>query len=294
MLGITPGEYASTVRWRRLAASLETGCPVAVAIYGAGYGSISRAYAKARQVLGMTPAAWRAGGAGIAVGFAVVEQADEHVLVAVTEEGVCAIELGNDPAALVARLRRHLPAAVLEELADDGSARVADAARRAELPPQAYELQPEARDIAFCARLRKSLGGTSIAGLPKSRVARPRERTGEAVRLDRTGSRPRGRRVTPTALTGGQAGPIPHRLASVATQELTVNSGAENPGSPRGLELQAIMTGKDRPQGHDAVDRREEFVDETLKASVPASDPPCWTLGRTPYAPLVKPGGPAR
>jgi AraC family transcriptional regulator, regulatory protein of adaptative response / methylated-DNA-[protein]-cysteine methyltransferase len=74
MLGTTPGEYFKAVRWRRLAQSLTSGRPVTKAIYGAGYGSISRAYESVRKVLGMTPAARRAGGAGIHVRFTVVER----------------------------------------------------------------------------------------------------------------------------------------------------------------------------------------------------------------------------
>ena len=116
VLGTTPGEYFKAVRWRRLAQSLASGRPVTEAIYGAGYGSISRAYENARKVLGMTPAARRAGGAGIRVRFTVVEQGIRQVLVAATDEGVCAIEFGDDPAELEARLRRHLPAAVIERL----------------------------------------------------------------------------------------------------------------------------------------------------------------------------------
>ena len=41
VIGATPGEYAQAVRWRRLVESLDAGRPVAEAIYGAGYGSIS-------------------------------------------------------------------------------------------------------------------------------------------------------------------------------------------------------------------------------------------------------------
>jgi AraC family transcriptional regulator of adaptative response/methylated-DNA-[protein]-cysteine methyltransferase len=166
MLGVTPGEYASAVRWQRLAASLEAGRPVADAIYGSGYGSISRAYAKARQVLGMTPAARRAGGVGLEVRFAVVERGAGHVLVAATGEDVCVIELGGDPAALVARLRRHLPAAVIKRHAADATAALTDAVRRAELPPRALELQPEARDLAFRARVRKASRGCLDVRVP--------------------------------------------------------------------------------------------------------------------------------
>ena len=51
VVGTTPGEYFKA-----------SGRPVTEAIYGAGYGSISRAYENARKVLGMTPAARWAGG----------------------------------------------------------------------------------------------------------------------------------------------------------------------------------------------------------------------------------------
>ena len=165
VLGTTPGDYFMAVRWRRLAQSLASGRPVTEAIYGAGYGSISRAYENARKVLGMTPAARRAGGAGIRVRFTVVEQGIRQVLVAATDEGVCAIEFGDDPAELEARLRRYLPAAVIERLDANSTALVAAAARRAELPPLALGLRADVRDVAIRARLRRFLQqGLSTAG----------------------------------------------------------------------------------------------------------------------------------
>jgi AraC family transcriptional regulator, regulatory protein of adaptative response / methylated-DNA-[protein]-cysteine methyltransferase len=174
VLGTTPGAYFKAVRWRRLAQGLAPGRTpgrtVAEAIYGAGYGSIARAYENARRGLGMTPAAWRAGGAGIRVRFTVVEQEIGRVLLAASDDGVCAIEFGDDPAALEARLRRDLPAALIEALDADTAARVASAVRRAELPPLALGLPADVRETALRARLRSALGQGS-SGRPPSRVA---------------------------------------------------------------------------------------------------------------------------
>jgi AraC family transcriptional regulator, regulatory protein of adaptative response / methylated-DNA-[protein]-cysteine methyltransferase len=171
VLGTTPGEYFKAVRRQRLAQSLASGRPVTEAIYDAGYGSISRAYENARKVLGMTPAAWRAGGAGIRIRFAIAEEGGGQVLVATTDEGLCAIEFGDDPADLEARLRRRLAAAAIASLDPDGRARVAAAVRRAELPPRALGLAPEVREVAIRARLGSLLGHASSMR-PRSRVGR--------------------------------------------------------------------------------------------------------------------------
>lgn len=175
VLGTPPGEYFNTLRWWRLAQALASGRPVTEAIYAAGYGSISRAYENARKALGMTPAARRAGGAGTRVRFTVVEQSTRHVLVAASDDGVCAIELGDDPVDLEARLRRQLPAAAIGRLGPDTTARVAAAARRAELPPQAFGLPAEVREVALRARLRSFLEEVSSERPPG------RARTAEAA-----------------------------------------------------------------------------------------------------------------
>jgi AraC family transcriptional regulator, regulatory protein of adaptative response / methylated-DNA-[protein]-cysteine methyltransferase len=171
VLGTSAGEYFKAVRWHRLADGLASGHSVTAAIYDAGHGSISRAYESARSVLGMTPAARRAGGAGTRVDFTIVEHGIGQVLVATTDEGVCAIEFGADAAELEARLRRQLPAAAIGRLDANAAARVASAARRAELPPRALELPPKVREVALRARLRSLL-----AQGPR---ARPRHRAGK-------------------------------------------------------------------------------------------------------------------
>jgi AraC family transcriptional regulator of adaptative response/methylated-DNA-[protein]-cysteine methyltransferase len=194
VLGTTAGEYFKAVRWRRLAESLASGRAVTAAIYDAGYGSVSRAYESARRELGMTPAARRAGGAGTRVGFTIVEHGDRLVLVATTDEGVCAIEFGADAAELEARLRGQLPAAMIEPLAANAAARLARAARLAELPPRALELSPEVREVAVRARLRSLLGQGSSA--------RPRHRAGKP-KIARPIGRPRSAAAVPALAAAG-------------------------------------------------------------------------------------------
>ena len=61
--GLSPRAYAAALRAGRVRAGLAAGAPVTHAVLDAGFGSTGRFYARSTQVLGMAPAAWRAGGA---------------------------------------------------------------------------------------------------------------------------------------------------------------------------------------------------------------------------------------
>ena len=83
------------------------------AIYEAGYNAPSRFYEAAATRLGMTPSAYRNGGAGSAIRFAVAQCSLGMVLVAATDKGVCAITLGDEPVTLVQELRQRFENAEL-------------------------------------------------------------------------------------------------------------------------------------------------------------------------------------
>jgi len=113
IMGVTPREYAAARRASRLKRELRSAGSVSRALYAAGYGSSSRLYEQAGGRLGMTPAAYRHGGAGTRIGYTTLPTALGTLLVAGTERGLCLVRFGGSRAALARELHREFPAAEL-------------------------------------------------------------------------------------------------------------------------------------------------------------------------------------
>jgi AraC family transcriptional regulator of adaptative response/methylated-DNA-[protein]-cysteine methyltransferase len=114
--GLSPAEYRAQRRLQTLKRSLREGQAVTHALYEAGYGSPSRVYEDGAARLGMAPQAYRRGGEGLQIRWSLVDTALGLALVAATERGVCAVSLGDDPAALEASLRAEFPRADLQRV----------------------------------------------------------------------------------------------------------------------------------------------------------------------------------
>lgn len=106
--GMSPKEYHARCRTERLKAGLREGALVTDALYDAGFGSSRALYDQADQQLGMTPGAYRRGGAGVNIGYATGETALGAVLVAATERGICALRFGEQED-ILAELRQEFP-----------------------------------------------------------------------------------------------------------------------------------------------------------------------------------------
>jgi len=155
--GVTPRAYAAAHRARRVRGELARRATVTEAIYGAGYNSSARFYEAAGGVLGMTPTAFRAGGRGAEIRFAIGQCSLGAILVAATERGVCAILLGDDPEALAHDLERKFPSARLVG-ADAGFEQlVAQVVGLVEQPQVGSELPLDIRGTAFQQRVWKAL-----------------------------------------------------------------------------------------------------------------------------------------
>ena len=111
VLGITPRAYAEARRVDRFKHELQRRKQVSPALYEAGYGSTSRVYERTHAQLGMTPARYARGGAGVGIAYVTVPTSLGQLLIAATERGVCRVALGNSAGALEQDLLAEFPEA---------------------------------------------------------------------------------------------------------------------------------------------------------------------------------------
>ncbi|MFC4528769.1 methylated-DNA--[protein]-cysteine S-methyltransferase [Dyella halodurans] len=114
--GMSPAEYHRARRFDQLKAALRTGSAVTDAVYDAGFGSGSRVYEHSDRLLGMTPASYRAGGAGADIRYTTTDTPLGRLLVATTVRGICSVTLGDDDAELETRLAAEFPQATRQRV----------------------------------------------------------------------------------------------------------------------------------------------------------------------------------
>jgi len=155
--GVTPKAYALTLRQRAVRKSLTRSQDVTTAIFDAGYSSSGRFYETSSKVLGMTPKAYRNGGADADIRFAVGECSLGAILVAATAKGVCAILLGDDAGALIKELEDTFPKARLTGADKDFERVVATVVGHVDHPRTRFTLPLDIRGTAFQHRVWQEL-----------------------------------------------------------------------------------------------------------------------------------------
>ena len=155
--GVTPKQYAAAHRAKRVKSELGRSITVTAAIYGAGYNSNGRFYEQSNDVLGMTPTAYRAGGANTEIRFAIGECSLGSILVAASERGVCAILLGDDPDALARDLQDRFPRAHLIGGDSQFEQLVAKVVGFVQAPALGLDLPLDVRGTAFQQRVWQAL-----------------------------------------------------------------------------------------------------------------------------------------
>jgi len=157
MTGLSPREFAHAARLEKFKKMLREGAEITDALYACGYGSPSRIYEKTDAQLGMTPASYRKGGAGMKIGFTVAPSSLGKVLVAETERGISAVYLGDDEHSLVGSLQKEYPNAEIGRSADAHSAWLKEILSRVEGHAPSVDLPLDVQATAFQRRVWQEL-----------------------------------------------------------------------------------------------------------------------------------------
>ena len=118
--GISPKEFQNATRLKRLKDALKAGDDISGAIYEAGYGSVSRVYEQVDGRIGMTLSAYRDGGKGEKIAYAIRNTALGTIIMAATDRGVCFIHFGDNEETLREILSKEYPQAqIIQSSATD-------------------------------------------------------------------------------------------------------------------------------------------------------------------------------
>jgi AraC family transcriptional regulator, regulatory protein of adaptative response / methylated-DNA-[protein]-cysteine methyltransferase len=126
--GLSPADYAAQRKIGVLKKRLRQAPDITQAWVDSGYGSSSRVYENGAAKLGMLPADYRKGGAGLTVHWTMTSTALGAALIAATERGICAVALSESQSDLLAELQREFPNATLNPVSE-GAALIADKVR---------------------------------------------------------------------------------------------------------------------------------------------------------------------
>lgn len=155
--GLSPKAYYDARQFQALKEALRTEDGVSAAIYAAGYQAPSRAYEKTRSRLGMTPSAYKRGGAGQRVAYAFAESSLGRTLVASTARGVCRVAFGASDASLLLELRAEYPKAELAQAGPTEADVVREVVRAVDAPWKSAHVQLDLHGTAFQHRVWKAL-----------------------------------------------------------------------------------------------------------------------------------------
>lgn len=114
IIGVSPKAYHEAQRLARFKAALHQSDNVTDAIFEAGYGSMSRAYEKTHQTMGMTPGEYKRGGQDLAITCVTYDTALGLMLLAATDTGLCAVSFGESTQTLMANLQEEFPKAKIQ------------------------------------------------------------------------------------------------------------------------------------------------------------------------------------
>jgi len=176
--GLTPRQYARSIRSLKVGEELRRAGSVTEAAYLAGFASAGRFYADSAGSLGMTPTSYRRGAEGQVIRFGTGTCSLGWVLVAVTDLGVCAILLGDGRQAVFEELKGRFPKAELVEGGEEFGRWMDAVISAVDRPRVGIDLPLDIRGTAFQYLVWRALrqipvGSTATYSEIAERIGRP-------------------------------------------------------------------------------------------------------------------------
>lgn len=116
-IGLSPKELQNAARKKVFKEHLKNSNNIIDAIFAAGFGSTSRVYENI-DAIGINPKSYKKGGNGEIIYYSIKPAKGFKILMAASEIGVCAVEIGDDENALFAGLQSEFPNAQLKATID--------------------------------------------------------------------------------------------------------------------------------------------------------------------------------
>jgi AraC family transcriptional regulator, regulatory protein of adaptative response / methylated-DNA-[protein]-cysteine methyltransferase len=168
IVGLSPKAFCDARRFERFKQFVRAGQSIVNACYEAGFGSSRALYERATKRMGMTPAAYKRGGEGVHIRYAIADSGLGRVLTGVTKHGICTILLGDDDEHLIHELQEEFPNAILRL---ETSAKLRGAVRSCQSgDPLLPKLSRSLRRRIFQAKVWNAL---TTASIPLSGTTRP-------------------------------------------------------------------------------------------------------------------------
>ncbi len=144
-MGVTPAAYVRAGLASRAAQALGESGSITNAIYDAGYATPSRFYAHSSRRLGMSPSAWKNGGAGVTICWAIAKTSLGQMLIAATDKGICRLSFDEESCIL----KSLFPRAIIEEGGPSLEPLIKGAIAAIERPSQMPDLPLDIGGTAF-------------------------------------------------------------------------------------------------------------------------------------------------
>ena len=147
--GISPQKYAAALREDKLRDELQCNSSITSKIYNAGYGSSSRVYENVNRILAMSPSQFQNSGKGIQMRIGVFSCFIGVVLIALTDHGVSAVDLGDNEKVLVLSFRQRFKNAQISELKTDDKDAVTSVLKKIENPGMSLDIPMDIHGTVF-------------------------------------------------------------------------------------------------------------------------------------------------